>query len=218
MSDSVHSHGLQPPCMSGLPVPHHLLEFAQVHVHWIGDAVQPSHPLMSSSPSASIFPSIRDFSNQSSVHIRWPKYWSFSISPSSEYSELISLKIDWFDLAVQGTFRSLLQHQSSKASVLWCSAFFMVQLSQLYMTTGKAIAMTIWTFVGRMMSLLFNTLSRFLITFLPRSNHLLISRLQSPPAVILEPKRRKSITASTFFPCICYEVMKLDAMILVYNV
>ena len=169
-----------------------------------------------------IVPRIKDFSNELAVCIRWSKYWnfSFSISPSNEYSALISFKIEWFYLlAVQGTLRNFLQHHSSKASVLWHSAFFiMVQPSLPYMTTGKAIAMTIWTFVGRMMSLLFNTLSRFLITFLPRSNHLLISRLQSPPAVILEPKRRKSITASTFFPCICYEVMKLDAMILVYNV
>ena len=122
----------------------------------------------------SIFPSIRDFSNESSVHIRWPKYWSFSfsISPSSEYSGLISLKIDWFDLlAVQGTFRSLLQHYSSKASILWHSAFFTVQLLQLYVTAGKTIVLTIWTFVGGVMSLLFNTLSRFVIAFLARSNH-----------------------------------------------
>ena len=169
-----------------------------------------------------IFPRIKDFSNELAVCIRWSKYWnfSFSISPSNEYSALISFKNEWFYiLAVQGTLRNFLQHHSSKASVLWHSAFFiMVQPSLPYMTTGKAIAMTIWTFVGRMMSLLFNTLSRFLITFLPRSNHLLISRMQSPPAVNLEPKTRKSITASTFFPCICYEVMKLDAMILVYNV
>ena len=120
----------------------------------------------------SIFPSIRDFSSDSSVHIRWPKYWSFSfsISPSSEYSGLISLKIDWFDLlAVQGTFRSLLQHHSSKASILWHSAFFMVQFSQLYVTTGKTIPSTIQTFVGRVMSLLFNTLSRFVIAFMKLS-------------------------------------------------
>ena len=127
----------------GLPVPHHLPKFAQVHVHCISDAVQPSHPLMPLLLLPSIFASIRDFSNELSVRIRWPKYWSFSfsISPSSEYSGLISLKIDWFDLlAVQGTFRSLLQHHSSKASILWHSAFFMVQLSQPYVTTGKTIA------------------------------------------------------------------------------
>ena len=141
----------------------------------------------------SVFPSIRDFSNESSVHIRWPKYWSFnfSISPFSEYSGLISLKIDWCDLlVVQGTFRSLLQHHTSKASVLMHSAFFMFQLSQPYMTTGKTIALTIWTFVGRLISLLFNTLSRFVIAFLSRSNHFLISWLQSPSTVILEPPKR----------------------------
>ena len=137
----------------------------------------------------SIFPSIRDFSNESSVCIRWPRYWSFSfcISLSSEYSGLISLKIDWFDLlAVQGTFRSLLQHHSSKASILWCSAFFMVQLSQPYVTTGKTTALTKWTFVGRIMSLLFNILARFVIAFLPRNNRLLISWLQSPSTGNLE--------------------------------
>ena len=145
------------------------------------------HPLLL---LPSIFPSIRDFFNESSVHIRWPKYWSFSFSirPASEYSRLISFKIDWFDLfAVQRTFRSLLQHQSLQASVLWCFAFFTVQLSQLYVTTGKTIALTIWTFVGRVLSLLFNTLSRFVIALLPRSNRLLFSWLQSPSAVISEP-------------------------------
>ena len=125
---------------SGLPLPCHLLELAQVHVQCIGDAVQPSHPLTPILLLPSIFPNIGDFSNESSICMRWSKYWNFSfrIDPSSEYSELISLKIDWFDLAVQGNFRSLLQHQSSKASILWCSAFFMAQLSQLYMTTGKS--------------------------------------------------------------------------------
>ena len=161
----------------GLPVPYHLPEFAQVHVHCIGDVVEPSllwRPLFF---LPSIFPSIRDFSNELSVHIRWPKYWSFSISPSSEHSGLISLKMDWFDLlAIQGIFRSLLQHHISKALILWHSAFFlMVQLSQLYVTTGKTIALTTQTFVSRVMSLLFNTLSRFVIAFLPRSNHLLVS-------------------------------------------
>ena len=135
--------------IAGLLVPHHLLEFAQVYIHCISDAIQPSHPLMPSSPSALKLPSIRDFSNELAVCIRWPKYWSFSfsISPSNEYSGLISFKIDWFDLlAVQATLRSLLQHHSSKASILWCSAFFIVQLSQLNMITGKTIALTIWTF------------------------------------------------------------------------
>ena len=149
----------------GLPVPRFLLKSPQVRICCISDTIQSSHPLAPSS-SASIFRSVRDFSSESSVHIRWPKYWSFnfSISPSNEYSGLISLKIDWFDLlAVQGTFRSLLQHQSSKVSILWRSSFFMVQLSQLYVTTGRTIALTLQTFVGRVMSLRFNTLSRFLI-------------------------------------------------------
>ena len=155
------------------------------------------HPLLL---LPSIFPSIRGFFNESVFCIRWPKYWclSFSISPSNEYSGLISLKIDWFDLIlVQGTLQSLLQNHSSKASVLWRSAFFTVQLSQLHVTTGKTIALTIWTFVGRVVSLLFNTLSRFVIAFLPRSNSLLISWLQSPSTVILETKKRKSFTTST---------------------
>ena len=128
-----------------------------------------------------IFPSIRVFSNESVLHIRWPKYWtfSFSISPSSEYSELISFRMDWFDLlAVQRTLKSLLQHYSSEASILWCSAFFIVQLSYPYMTTGKTIALIRRTFVGKVMSLLFNILSRLVIAFLPRSKHLLISCLQ----------------------------------------
>ena len=142
---------------------------------------------------------------------------SFSISPSNEYSGQISFRIDWFDLlAVQGTFESLLQHHNSKASVLWCSAFFMLQLSHPYMTTGKTITLTKWTFVGKVMSLLFNTLSRFLIAFLPRSKRLLISWLQSPSAVIMEPKKIKSLTVSIDSPSICHEVMGLDAMILVF--
>ena len=139
----------------------------------------------------SIFSSIRVFYNESVLRIRWPNYWnfSFSISPSNEYSGLIFFRMDWFDrLAVQGTLKSLLQHHSSKASVLRCSAFFMVQLSHLYMTTGKTIALTRWTFVGKVMSLLFNMLSRLVIGFLPRSKCLLISWLQSPSAVILEAK------------------------------
>ena len=147
----------------------------------------------------SIFPSIRVFSNELALLIRWPKCWSFSfsISPSNEYSGLISFRIDWFDLlAVQGALKSLLQHDSLKASILWCSAFFMVQLSHPYMTTGKTIALMIWTFVGQLISLLFNTLSRFVIAFLPRSKCLLISWLQSPSAVILEPPKIKSITVS----------------------
>ena len=145
-----------------------------------------------------------------------PQYWSFSfsISPSNEYLGLISFRIDWFDLlAVQGTLKSLLQHHSSKASILWHSAFFMVQLSHLYMTTKKTIGLTRRTFVGKVMSLLFNMLSRLVIAFLPRRKHLLISWLQSPSAMILEPKKIKSVTVS---PSICHEMMGLDAMIFVF--
>ena len=140
----------------------------------------------------SISPSIRVFSNESALHIRWPKYWSFSvnISPSNEHPGLISFRMDWLDLlAVQGSLKSLLQHHSSKASILRHSAFFTVQLLHPYMTTGKTVALTRWTFVGKVMSLLFNMLSRLVITFLLRSKHLLISWLQSPSAVILEPKK-----------------------------
>ena len=142
-------------------------------------------------------PSIRVFSNESALHIRWPKYWSFNfnISPSNEHPGLISFRMDWLDLlAVQGTLKSLLQHHSSKASILWCSTFFIVQLSHPYMTTGKTIALTRRTFVDKVMSLLFNMLSRLVITFLPRSKCLLISWLQSPSAVILEPRKIKSVT------------------------
>ena len=153
----------------------------------------------------SIFANIRVFSNESALHIRWPKYWSFSfnISPSSEHPGLISFRMDWLDLlAVQGTLKSLLQHHSSKASILWHSAFFTVQLAHPYMTTGKTIALTRWTFVDKVMSLLFNMLSRLVITFLPRIKCLLISWLQSPSAVILEPRKIKSATVS---PSICHE-------------
>ena len=154
----------------------------------------------------SIFPSIRVFSNESVLCIRWPKYWSFnfSISLSNEYSGLISFRMDHLDrLAVQGTLKSLLQHHSSKASILQCSAFFIVQLSHPYMSTGKTITLTRWTFVGKIMSLLFNMLSRLVITFLPRSKCLLISWLQSPSAVVLEPQEIKSVTVSTVSPSIC---------------
>ena len=165
----------------------------------------------------SIFPSIRVSSNESVLHIKWPKYWtfSFSISPCNEYSGLISFRIDWFDLLVQRTLNSLLQHHSSKASILQRSPFLMVQLSHPFMTTGKVIALTRWTLVGKVLSLLFNILSRLVITFLPRSKCLLISWLQSPSAVILEPKKIKSVTVSYVSPSICHEVMRLDAMILV---
>ena len=162
----------------------------------------------------SIFPRIRVFSNEFVIHIRWPKYWSFSfnISPSNEHSTQ-----DWLDfLAVQGTLKSLLQHHTSKASILWGSALFTVQISHPYMTTGKTIALTRRTFVGKIMSLLFNMLSRLVITFLPRSKHLLISWLQSPYAVILEPPKIKSITVSIVSPSIYHEVMGPDAMIIVF--
>ena len=151
----------------------------------------------------SIFPSIRAFSNESVLHIRWTKYlsFSFSISSSNEYSGLISFRLDWLNLlAVQGTLKSLLQHRSSKASFLWPSAFFVVQLSNPYMTIGKTITLTRWTFVGKVTSLLFNMLSRLVITFLPRSKRLLISWLQSPSLVILEPPKIKSVTFSTVSP------------------
>ena len=167
----------------------------------------------------SVLPSIRVFSNESVLHIRWPEYWSFSfsISPSNEYSGIISFRMDWLDLlAIQGALKSLLQHHSSKASILWRSAFFMVQLSHPYMTTGKTIALTIWTFVGKVMSLLFNMLSRLVIAFLQRSKRLLISWLQSPSVVILEPRKIKSDTVSTVPPSISHEVIGPDAMIFIF--
>ena len=158
----------------------------------------------------SIFTSIKVFSNEPVLCIRWPKYWSFSfsISPSNEYSGLISYRMDWFDLPeVQGTLKSLLQHHSSEASILWLSAFFMVQLSHPYMTTGKTIDFTRWTFVGKEMSLLFNILSMLVIAFLPRSKCLLILWLQTPSTVILDPKKIKSVTDSIVSPSICHELM-----------
>ena len=186
------------------------------------ESVMPSNHLILSCPLLllpSIFPSLRYLSNESAFLIRWTKYlsFSFSISPSNEYSELISFRMDWLDLlAVQGTLKGLLQHHSSKASIFWHSAFFIVQLSHPYMTTGKTIALTRWTYVGKVMSLLFNMLSRLVRTFLPRSKWLLISWLQSPPAVILEPPKIKSVTVSIVSPPICHKVMGLDAMILVF--
>ena len=177
MSDSLQSHGLQhfrPPCPSPTP------RLTQTHVHWVSDVIQPSHPLSSPSP-AFIFPSFRVFANESVLHIRWPNYWSssFSISSSNEYSGLISFRMDWLDLlAVQGTLKSLLQHHSSKASILLHLAFFTVQLSHPYMTTGKTIALTRQTIINKVMSLLLNMLSRLVIAFLPRSKCLLIPWLQ----------------------------------------
>ena len=182
------------------------------------ESVMPSSHLIFCHPLLlpSIFPSIRVFSNESVLCIRWPKYWdfSFSINPSNEYSGLISFRMHWLDLlAVQGTLKSLLQHHSSKASILQCSAFFIVQLSHPYMTTGKTIALTRRTFVGKVVSLFFIMLSRLVITFLPRSNCLLISCLQSPSAVILEPQKIKFLTV---YPSIFHEMMGLDAMILIF--
>ena len=173
---------------SSFPVHHQLLETTQTHVHFVGGASQSSHSLSSPLLLPSIFASIRVFSNESVLRIRWPKYWnfSFSISPSNAHPGLISFRMDWLALfAAQGTFKSLVQHHSSKASILRCSAFFIVQLSHPCMTTGKTIALTRWTFVGKVMSLLFNMLSRLVIAFLPRSKCLLISWLRSPYAVIL---------------------------------
>ena len=175
----------------GLPVHHQLPELTQTHVHQVGDAIQPSHPLSSPSPPAPNPSQQRVFSSESTLRMRWPKHWSFSFSimPSKEIPGLISFRMDWWDLlAVQGTLKSLLQHHSSKASILRYSAFLTVQLSHACMTTGKTIALTRRTFVGKVMSLLLNMLSRLVITFLPRSKCLLISWLQSPSAVILEPK------------------------------
>ena len=174
------------------------------------------HPLLL---PPSIFPSIRVFPNESVLHMRWPRSCSFIFNNSSsdEYSGLISFRMDWLDLlAVQGTLKSLLQHHSSKASTLWHSAFFIVQLSHPYMTTGKTIALTRWTFVGKVLSLLFSMLSGLVIAFLPRSKRLLISWLWSPSAVILEPPKIKSVTVSTVSLSICHEVIGPDAMILVF--
>ena len=166
----------------------------------------------------SIFPSIRGFSNESALHIRWPKYWSFSTSPSNEYPGLISFRIDWFDLlAVQGALKSLLQQHSSKASIRQLSAFFMVQLLHPYMTTKNyTIALTIWTFVSKVMSLLFNMPSRFVTACLAKSKCLLILWLESLSAVILEPKKIKFVTLSIFSLSICHELMGPDAMILLF--
>ena len=175
-----------------------------------------SRPLL---PLPSIFPSLRVCPSESVLPIRWPKYCSFgfNISPSNEYSGLISFRMDWLDLlAVQGTLKCLLQHHSSKASILRHSAFFIVQLSHPYITTGKTIALSRRTFVGKVMSLLFNMLSRLVIAFLLRCKRLLISWLQSPSVVILEPKKIKSLTVSLISPSICHEMMGLDAMILVF--
>ena len=205
--------------MPGLPVHHQLPEFTQTHVHWVDDDIQPSHPVVPFSSCPQSFPASGSFQMRWYFHIKWPKYWSFSfsISPSNEHPGLISFRMDWLDLlAVQGTLKSLLQHHSSKASILRCSAFFVVQLSHPHMTTGKTIPSTRQTFGDKVMSLLLNMLSRLVITFLPRSKRLLISQLQSPSAVILESRKIKSATVSTVSPSICHEVMGPDAMILAF--
>ena len=208
----------------GLPVHHQLPELAQlmliVSVMPFNRLI-PCHPLL----LPSIFPSIRVFANESDFCIRWLKYWSFSfsISPSSEYSGLISFRMDWLGLlAVQGTLKSFLQHHTLKASIHQRSAFFIVQLSHPYTTTGKTVALTRWTFVDKVMSLLLNMLSRLVITFLPRCKRLLIPWLQSPSAVILghhppHPTKIKSDTVSTVSPSISHEVMGPDTMILVFR-
>ena len=185
----------------GLPVHHQLLEFTQTRVHQVSDVIQPSHPRSSPSPPAPNPSQHQGFSNESTLHMTWPKYWSFSFSiiPYKEIPGLISFRMNWlYLLAVQGTLKSLLQHHSSKASILQHSAFFTVQLSHPYMTTGKTIASARRTFVGKVMSLLLNMLSMLVTTFLPRSKHLLISQLQSPSAVILEPPKIKSNTVPVF--------------------
>ena len=213
MSNSLWPHELQntrPPCPSPTPGPMSI------------ELVMPSSHFILCCPLLLlllIFPSIRVFSNESTLRMRCPKYWSFSfnIGPYNEHPGLISYRMDWLDLlAVQRTLKSLLQHHSSKASILRCSAFFTVQLSHPHMTTGKTIALTRQAFVGKVMPLLFNMLSRLVITFLPRSKCLLISWLQSPSAVILEPPKIKSATVSIVSPSICHEVMGPDAMILVF--
>ena len=205
--------------MPVFPVHHQLPKLAQTHVHQVSDAINHLTLCCPLLLLPSIFPSIRVFSNESILHIRWPKYWSFSfsISPSNEHPGLISFRMDWLDiLSVQGTLKSLLQHHSSKASILRCSAFFTVQLSHPCMTTRKTITLTRWIFVGKVTSLLFNTLSRLVTTFLSRSKRLLNSWLQSPSAVILEPRKIKSDTVPTVSPSISHEVMGPDAMIFVF--
>ena len=204
--------------MPGPPVLHCLLElapFMSIELVMLSNHLILCCPLLLLPP---ILPSIRVFSRELALCIKWPKYqsFSFSISPSNEYSGLISFRMDWLDLVVQRTLKSLLQHHSSKASVLSPSAFFMVQLSHPYVTTGKTMAWTIRTFISKVMSLSFNMLSRFSTAFLPRSKCLLISRLQSQSAVILEPKQIKSVTVSTFSPSVCHEIMGLDVMIIVF--
>ena len=201
--------------MPGFPIPHYLWEFTQTYVH---ESVMPSNHLSLAPTSALTLSQHQSLFSELAIPKGWPRYRSFrySIIPSNKYTGLIPFRIDWFDLlAVQGTFKSLLQHHSLKASILQCSAFFMVQLTCSYMTTGKTIAFTIWTFVSKVISLLFNRLSRFVIDFFPRSKHL-TSWLQSLSTVILEPRKIKSATVSIFSPFIYHEVMRLVTMILIF--
>ena len=193
--------------MPGLRVHHQLPEFTQTHAHRVCDAIQPSHPLSSPSPPALNLSQHQGLFQWVSSSHQVAKVLRFQLQhqSSNEHPRLTSFRMDWLDLlAVQGTLKSLLQYHSSKASILWRSAFFIFQLSHTYMTTGKTIALTRWTFDGKVMSLLFNLLSRLVITFFPRSKRLLISWLQSPSAVILEPRKIKSSTVSTIFPSICH--------------
>ena len=203
--------------MPGFSVLHYFPEFAQTHVHWVGDAIQSTNPLLSLfSASRSQHQGLFQWVGPSHQAAIVQSFIS-SISPSNEYSGLISFRMDWLDLlAVQGTLKSLLQHHSSKVSILQLTSFFTVQLLYPYMITGKTIALTIQMFVVKVMSLLFNMLSRFVIAFLPRSKHLLISWQQSLSTVILEPKKIKPVTDSTVSPSICHEVMGPDPMILVF--
>ena len=216
-SDSLRPHRLQHsrrPCLS--PTPRACSELMSIELVMPSNHLLLCHPLLL---LPSIFPSIRVFPNESVLHIRWPKYWSFSfsISPSNDCSGLISFRMNWVDLlAVQGTLRSLLQYHNSKASIPQLEAFFIVQLSHPYMTTGKIIALTRQTFVGTVMSLLYNMLSRLVIAFLLRSKGLLISWLQSPSAMILEPPKIKSVTVSVVYPSIFHKVMGPDDIILVF--
>ena len=208
MSHSLQLYELQrarPPCP--IPTPESYSDSCPLS-RWCHPTI--SFSVVPYSSCLQLFPTIRVFSNESVLPIRWPKYWSFSfsINPSNEYSGLISFRMDWLNLlAVQRILKGLLQYHSSKASVLQCSAFFILQLSHPYMTTEKTIALTRQTFVGNIMSLLLNMPSKLVITFLPRSKHLLISWLQSPSAVILEPRKIKLATVSTVSPSICHEVM-----------
>jgi len=216
MSDPIWSHGLQ---LLGFPVHHQLQDLAQTHVHQISDAIQPSHPLSSPSPPPFNLFQHQVLFNEWVLHIRWPKYWSFSfsISPFNGYSGLISFRRDWLDLlAVQGTLKSLLQHHSSKASVLWCSAFFIVQISHSKMATGRNYSFDQMDLWWQSNVSAFSMLSRLVIAFLPRRKCLLISWLHSPSAVILEPKTIKFVTVSIVSPFLCHEVMGQDAMILVF--